>query len=57
VKEHIKQQEAAKFMYLTLPTELTDFNVTTCSQTSADVSPFLHALYQMLEALNKVNAL
>jgi len=45
MKEHIKQQEAAKFMYLTLSTELIDFNATACSQTSADVSPFLHAVY------------
>jgi len=39
MKEHIKQQEAAKFMYLKLAKELLDFNATTCSQHSADVSP------------------
>jgi len=48
MKKHTKQQEAAKFMYLTLPTELLDFNVTTCSQPSADVLPFLYAVYHML---------
>jgi len=48
MKEHTKQQAPAKFMYLTLPTELLDFNATTCSQLSADVSPFLYAVCQML---------
>jgi hypothetical protein len=44
-------------MYLTLPTERLDINATTRSQPSADVSPFLHAVFQMLYALNKVNVL